>query len=502
MLKLLEVTVSVMLVLYQVTVQSAPTTYSANIFVKKSNVSKNETLPDPTAPLVIPSISEKDATTLLDNLGYTDGVGARFGDSDEFSLDEVILSFQRDNDLTETGSLDDETKLAMARPRCGWKKSSRMNGDTMKWRKQSITYRIDNFPRGKSSAPVQAALAKAFGEWSKITNLDFTEVTDRRADIHISFARRVHELEGESCVFDDPRTLAHAFFPEIGDIHFNSNYYFDGGSSIDDFLDTALHEIGHSLGLEHINSRASLMHPTQTAQFNKPQPIDVQRIQALYGARRGRSSTVRPNPTNDSGEAEGFSSTNNNPSNECLSKIDAGVDDIDGNAYILSGDNYYVLNGGSPSDAAPISSKWPGLPGNIDAAFRFKDGRTYFFKRDKFWRFTGNRMDAGYPRLISSGFPGVPNNIDAILIDGAGDIFAFKGDTMWVYDPSLKNVKNIMTIGTVGMGLPSNVDGALDTDTMVIVFKGDAYYVLQDGEFQMRRHNWFQCGRRMNNFWG
>jgi hypothetical protein len=37
-------------------------------------------------------------------------------------------------------------------------------------------------------------------------------------------------------------------------------------------------------------------------------------------------------------------------------------------------------------------SMWRGIPGDIDAAFQYIDGKTYFFKGKHFWQFDDMRM--------------------------------------------------------------------------------------------------------------
>lgn len=219
---------------------------------------------------------------ILDDLGYetpenpTNGfqIGTRSG----FEGSERIRSFQRDNGLPETGILDDETQLAIGSPRCGVRSADKSTspGAIRKWHKSTLTYKLANYPEGHPKDTIRALIKRSFREWSRVTNLDFLEVADGdSADIEISFGGKEHKLRSVRCAFDNPKTLAHAFLPTLGDLHFNTKYFFEGERSLGDFLDTALHEIGHSLGLDHINSEASLMHPTASNQFTKPQPIDV-----------------------------------------------------------------------------------------------------------------------------------------------------------------------------------------------------------------------------------
>lgn len=47
-----------------------------------------------------------------------------------------------------------------------------------------------------------------------------------------------------------------------------------------------------------------------------------------------------------------------------------------------TGDRYWRLTSDGVAVGYPklISHSWKGLPGNIDAAFTYKNGKTYFFK--------------------------------------------------------------------------------------------------------------------------
>jgi predicted Zn-dependent protease len=85
--------------------------------------------------------------------------------------------------------------------------------------------------------------------------------------------------------------LAHAYFPENGDIHMNDNvnwslsFYYQE-NTINMFYVIA-HEIGHSLGLNHISDPNSIMFPAYIRRnadaFNFTfEPIDEQLIKTMY----------------------------------------------------------------------------------------------------------------------------------------------------------------------------------------------------------------------------
>lgn len=102
---------------------------------------------------------------------------------------------------------------------------------------------------------------------------------------------------------------------------------------------------------------------------------------------------------------------------------------------MLKGSNYWKLTDDSVAEGypKPISSGWPGLPGGIDAAFTYKNGKTYFFKGKQYWRYVGKKMDGDYPKDISEGFTGIPDNIDAAMVwSGNGKIYFFKGKLCFI----------------------------------------------------------------------
>jgi len=98
--------------------------------------------------------------------------------------------------------------------------------------------------------------------------------------------------------------------------------------------------------------------------------------------------------------------------------------------FCTAGDYYWKLTDDGLAQGFPksIAGTWSGLPGNIDAAFTYKNGKTYFFKGTKYWKYTDTTMDDGYPKDISDGFAGIPDNVDAALVwSGNGKIYFFKG---------------------------------------------------------------------------
>ncbi|XP_070850769.1 matrix metalloproteinase-2 isoform X2 [Drosophila suzukii] len=155
---------------------------------------------------------------------------------------------------------------------------------------------------------VRMMVSRALSVWENNSKLTFREVYSDQADIQIVFARLQH---GDGYKFDGPgQVLAHAFYPgegRGGDAHFDADetWDFDGGADDSrgtNFLNVALHELGHSLGLGHSSDVNAIMYPWyQNNEVDGKLPDDDRHgIQELYGSKEKTWGPYRPRPTTTS----------------------------------------------------------------------------------------------------------------------------------------------------------------------------------------------------------
>jgi predicted Zn-dependent protease len=150
-----------------------------------------------------------------------------------------------------------------------------------KWNKTSLTYYINNVSNSLTASQRESIIQTAFQRWAAVTNLSFTKVSSASAaDIKLKWATGSH-----GCTAFASNVLAHTFLPPSGEIHFNDDitWITEGSTSSGNILlHTAIHEIGHALGLDHSTVSGSIMQAYYSTQTTLGQD-DILGIGALYG---------------------------------------------------------------------------------------------------------------------------------------------------------------------------------------------------------------------------
>jgi hypothetical protein len=198
--------------------------------------------------------------------------------------------------------------------------SEKLGAFTVKtrWQKQEISYFIANFSPDLGEQVIRDTIRQAFDTWSAVVPLNFTEVGSAgEADMIIGFGTGNHcelyDVAGVACAtgegagFDGPSgVLAHCYFPPgsggdtAGDCHFDDDEAWvvelSTSGDVIRLLDTAIHELGHGLGLGHSEDQNAIMFPSYDNGIVKIElgQDDIAGIQSLYGSRDGGTVPTQP----------------------------------------------------------------------------------------------------------------------------------------------------------------------------------------------------------------
>ncbi|XP_070700185.1 collagenase 3-like [Pempheris klunzingeri] len=412
-------------------------------------------------------------------------------------LNQKLSEMQQFFGLQITGTLDADTLAMMKKPRCGVPDgnigSFSTFGNNLKWEKNSLTYRIENYTPDMSVPEIDDSIEKALQVWAKVTPLRFTRIYSGTADIMISFGRQAH---GDFYPFDGPDgTLAHAFAPAPGiggDAHFDDDETFTFRSNTGYVLFmVAAHEFGHSLGLSHSTDPGALMYPVYS--YRNPDTFvlprdDVNGIQSLYG----------PNPDKDPVQPGPEPPTTPDACDSTM-VLDA-VASLRGEMLFFK-DSFFWRS--YPQSRTPqqslITNFWSDAPTNIDAAYESQQSdNVLLFKNRRVWAFNGYDLVHGYPKSISSfGLPKSVTKIDAALYDvESRKTLFFVGSYYYSYDEAKKTMDEgfPQPVDQILPGLTSKVTAAFQYRGFTYIYSGPHMfeYSLRSGRlFRVLRNSYF-----------
>ncbi len=134
-----------------------------------------------------------------------------------------------------------------------------------------------------------SALNAAFDAWSAVANIEFIQIADGGGNMGQGDFADIRITGG---FLDGPfGTLAAAFTPDLGGTSNQSaasgDIVFDSGETTfwnaNSFFLVALHEIGHSVGLNHEETNLAIMNPNINLGLAGLQSDDISGIQSVYG---------------------------------------------------------------------------------------------------------------------------------------------------------------------------------------------------------------------------
>lgn len=119
--------------------------------------------------------------------------------------------------------------------------------------------------------------------------------------------------------------------------------------------------------------------------------------------------------------------------------INAAFTYKNGKTYFFKGSQYWRYNGRKMDGdyPKPISEGFTGIPDNIDTAMVWSgNGKIYFYKGSKFWRFDPSQrppVKSTYPKPIAN-WEGVPDNLDAAFQYTNGYTYFYKDNAYFRFN--------------------------------------------------------------------
>lgn len=287
---------------------------------------------------------------------------------------EAVRGLQRSTGLVETGIVDAATLAVLKSPRCGVPAGLEAADPSEKyalggsrWSKSSLTWKVLNTD-DVTITQARAAASAAFASWAAQTSLTFTQITtSATADIQMTFAfidgaggrgaQAAYPQEGGDVTIDTSETWSVASTTPAGQI---------------DLQTVLLHEIGHSLGLDHSSITGATLLPTYAGLDRALANDDKVAVSTLYDTWNLLPGCALDIGVNSSGSAAWTTGCNGN--------ADGRLSKWDGSSWILDAADLFaarvdVTPGGVPwvvdsggaifrrSSSSVSSGSWTRLPG-------------------------------------------------------------------------------------------------------------------------------------------
>lgn len=215
------------------------------------------------------------------------------------ALEAAIKEYQKFHGIEPTGIVEIRTAHEFSRYRCGLPDFNLTNADEpCRWPMRRITYFSElNLP---GITDVQASLAfdAAIMQWANVCDIEPFRVEEiSKANIYAKSGR------GRTVHLDDRGgTLAWSELPcgVTENIQLDQMYDEAESWSFDMAVAVMCHELGHALGLPHLN-HGNLMAPYYDPNVNKPQKGDIEEIVKLYGKPKRAKQKTKTNHVDISG---------------------------------------------------------------------------------------------------------------------------------------------------------------------------------------------------------
>jgi len=338
----------------------------------------------------------------------------------EKELKKAIKKLQKFYGIKATGIVDTQTLNLMKQKRCGAKdveyenpvnRAKRYTLSRKRWPSKTLKYWFDptKYTADLALPIVRSEFERSLGLWAAQAGVSFEEVAVA-ADAHIKISWEYGD-HGDGYPFYGPGgTLAHAFYPVKGMLHFDESEDYTAFTVTGTNLHyVATHEMGHILGLKHADSSLgnAIMYALYTGYSDNLQlhQDDIDGVVAAMGPGQGTVSPIGGSSDPDPEPATEPATPEPVDPPACIEKINAAFhwDYSPEYVYIFAGAWYYRLKPKNP------------------------DGGNFLPIMDT----------TAEPKLIGrDGFVGVPRHLDAAVetLEDGNKFYAFKGDKYVIYD--------------------------------------------------------------------
>jgi len=281
----------------------------------------------------------------------------------------------------------------------------------------------------------------------------------------------------EAILMDEVACWLTLFFPSDGRLHFDDDetWTFNNATGIEaghvDLLSVAIHELGHSLGLDHLQERDAIMYPfyrhpeLDSRKQIKPfilSQFDIQAIQGIYGPREGGTAPAPPTAAPTAAPTARPTAAPippGPPTGGACPQFQATVTGIDGATYFFSNSNIGYKKRNVINDPASSTTKFyvdkifPGVPSSgITAAFSDpRDQLTFLFQGRRVYGYEWTPNTASY--ILKEGYPkdlqnDVPFTPEGAFLWGGNHIILYggKGNQLVYWDSSSNQAFSQTTI--------------------------------------------------------
>ncbi|KAF1946290.1 hypothetical protein EJ02DRAFT_394492 [Clathrospora elynae] len=229
--------------------------------------------------------------------------GASVPDSD---LPKAIRKIQRKLKGPVTGTFSDKMMTMMSGPRCGTEQPYNMtdadDASEMhrryvlwgpKWVQTTLTWRFDSYTSDLPTSRQQSTISAAFAQWMNYVPLNIVPAaSNARPDIYIRFA----SFGPDDTRYGYTTMVSNGVYMSSGNINvtFNDDYQWTDDRL---FIYTAVHEIGHVLGLSHSSVEAAVMFAYYDGNIRPVHPDDKMGIHSIYGWKTPKWTRIDANTT-------------------------------------------------------------------------------------------------------------------------------------------------------------------------------------------------------------